>query len=358
MMNLGHIRNFAEAGAVFAYSLSGGKDSMAAAYEASRLLDAWGHDPALRVAIHADLGRAEWRETPALVEACAARLGVPLMVVRHNKHDMVSRWEARFEAGLARYADLSVFNLIGPWSSAALRFCTAEMKQQVISPALLRAFPGRDIVSVVGIRREESPARALAPEAKPEPRWARKGSTMTTWHPVVDWTARDVFGLHENEKLPLHPGYTRWGVSRISCAFCIMQSQPDQAAAVRHPGNHDLYRYLVGLEVRSTFSFQQARWLADLGAPLLRPDVAAAVAGAKARAVERRELEAALPAGLRYVKGWPVRLPTLDEAEAVVAARRVILGHHGLEDRFGRPGLVIDRFAELIGAQRDRAVAA
>src|SRR3546814_13630373 len=50
-------------GAWFAFNLSGGKDSTASAHAALALLDALGHPRDRRIAIHADLGRAEWRST-------------------------------------------------------------------------------------------------------------------------------------------------------------------------------------------------------------------------------------------------------------------------------------------------------
>lgn len=87
------------------------------------LLDRAGHPREKRVAIHADLGRAEWRSTPAIVEAVCRHLGLPLIVVRRRAGDMVDRWEQRFRDGCRRYADLLTYNLIGPWSSASLRFC-------------------------------------------------------------------------------------------------------------------------------------------------------------------------------------------------------------------------------------------
>ena len=96
------VRRALSEGADVAFNLSGGKDSGAAALAVSHFLDGIGHPRDRRVAIHADLGRAEWRETMAMAERQAAFIGVPLVVVRRKAGDMVHRWEQRFANGLAR----------------------------------------------------------------------------------------------------------------------------------------------------------------------------------------------------------------------------------------------------------------
>src|SRR3546814_14207066 len=118
----------------FGFNLSGGKDSTASAHAAIALLDALGHPRDRRIAIHADLGRAEWRSTPAMVAAIAERLGIPLLVVSRSAGDMVARWEQRFLSGKRRYDTPETINLIGHWSWASLRFSTSELKFQMIVP--------------------------------------------------------------------------------------------------------------------------------------------------------------------------------------------------------------------------------
>lgn len=352
------IRAAVAANAIIVFSLSGGKDSTAATFGAMRLLDQMGHPRSRRFAIHADLGRAEWRSTPAVVEAVAAFFGLELIVVRRKAGDMVARWESRFAEGKRRYAELEVFNLIGPWSSASLRFCTAELKVQVISPALQKRFPGETIVSVIGVRREESLGRRLTPISKPEPRWDQaSGTRLISWNPGVDWTTSQVFEMHRAHGLPLHEAYTVYHSSRVSCAFCVLQSIGDQKASASAPGNRELLEELVGLEARSTYSFQPERWLADVAPHLLPNSLAADIGRAKERAAERRALEAALPAELRYVKGWPPRLPSLEEAAQVVSARATILAHHDLPVRFPTPESVVSRFRDLMDANAAKVAA-
>lgn len=352
------ITQAAVTGAGFAFSLSGGKDSTMAAWAAMQWLDQLGHPRERRIAVHADLGRAEWRATPAMVEEIARRLDVPLLVVRRSAGDMVARWEQRFASGKARYEALETYNLIGPWSSSSLRFCTSELKAQVIGPALARRFAGETIVSVIGLRREESAARRFTPISRDDHRFAkpgnRAGTRMLTWHPLVDWSTVDVFAEHAAYGLPLHEAYRRYGSSRLSCAFCVLASAADLGAAASARDNRDLYRHLVALEAQSTFSFQPSRWLADVAPGLLSDGLARRIGDAKAAASERRGLEAGMPAVLRFVKGWPPRVPTLDEAVQIAAVRGTILRRHGLQDRYPNGAAVRARFEDLLAARHAR----
>ena len=127
------VHRLAQQGAWIAYSISGGKDSSAAIAATMPLLDAMGHPREKRFLVHADLGRSEWQSTGPHVEALATHFNLPLHVVKHTTHDMVSRWERRGELGRERWAKGETTNLIGPWSSASLRFCTAELKIHVMS---------------------------------------------------------------------------------------------------------------------------------------------------------------------------------------------------------------------------------
>jgi 3'-phosphoadenosine 5'-phosphosulfate sulfotransferase (PAPS reductase)/FAD synthetase len=345
-------------GAWAVFNLSGGKDSSAALFCATQALDALGHPQGRRLAIHADLGRAEWKTTPAMVTRIAALADLPLTVVRRGAGDLFDRWRQRFEAGKRRYEALGTYNLIGPWSSASLRFCTSEAKAQVIGPHLARRLRGETIINVLGIRRDESAARAATPEWKPDTRYAvpgnRHGTCMMLWYPLVHWRTSDVVAAHDALRIPLHEAYTSYGASRLSCRFCVLQSIADARASASAPANRDALLHLVELEATSTFSFQPARWLADVAPNLIPPDLARRIIAAKQDAADRRATEAALPKGLRYHKGWPPRLPTADEADAIAMTRAPILTRHGLANHYPTGTAIIARFGELIAA-RDTA---
>ena len=106
------IRAAIKAGAWIVFNVSGGKDSSAAMFAVSIVLDQLGHPRNRRLVIHADLGRAEWDSTPAMVERLAALADLPLCVVRRNAGDLFDRWAQRFENGKRRYEALETFNLI------------------------------------------------------------------------------------------------------------------------------------------------------------------------------------------------------------------------------------------------------
>ncbi len=166
-------------------SLSGGKDSISASYAAMAMLDAHHRLRDRRIAIHADLGRAERKSTPATVEAIAARLGLSLMVVRRGAGDMVARWEQRFRNACRRYEDLETYWLIGPWSQANKRFCTSELKVQVIARELARRFRGQTVVSVIGLRRSESIGRRSTLISRDDERFAKRGNAAGTR--MINW---------------------------------------------------------------------------------------------------------------------------------------------------------------------------
>lgn len=345
-------------GAPVAFSLSGGKDSISIADATMAELDRLGHPRDRRIAIHADLGRIDWPSTPATVKAGAERLGLPLIIVRRGAGDLVARWERRWELGVERYIALGSYHLTGPWSSAANRFCTSELKTKVILPELLRRFPGGPILSVVGIRREESVKRRLTPVSKVESKEFRRanGAGIVTWCPGVDLTEAQVWSHIDLHRLPVGESYGLGG-ERFGCAFCVLASLNDLTVAARAPGNRGLLFHLVDMEARSTFSFQPNVWLGDVGADYLPASLASDLRRGQQLAGERRAIEAAMPAGLKYVKGWPVRVPTHGEAVAILAARTRILAMHGLDSPYTTPGLIVDRFAQLMAARDLKAAA-
>ncbi|WP_248309359.1 phosphoadenosine phosphosulfate reductase family protein [Bosea sp. AK1] len=173
--------------AAVAIGVSGGKDSQAAAIATFDYLDRIGHVGPRRL-IHADLGIVEWSDSLPVCERLAERLGVELVVVRREQGGLMERWESRWRGNVARYEDLSTVTLVPCWSTPAMRFCTSELKTSRIHAALKRGFQGLPIISVTGVRRQESHRRARAEIAE------RKASNgIWTGRPILDWSEGEVF---------------------------------------------------------------------------------------------------------------------------------------------------------------------
>lgn len=346
---------------IIVFSLSGGKDSSAATLATIAFLDAIGHPAKNRYAIHADLGLIEWPTTTDFVAQIAAELALPLSIVQNSTKGLLPRWRQRFENAKRRYANLETYNLIGPFSSASLRFCTSDTKIGPIGSHLAKAHRGRTIISVVGIRREESASRASAPVSRQDTRFAspsnRFGTKMITWHPILEWSADEVYAYHEARQFPLHVAYTRYRMSRLSCAHCVLASAADARKSIDSGQNEASLNEIVELEITSTFSFQPTRWLSDLAPATSYPDLTSALATAKSLGTERKTLESQLPSDLRFTRGWPPRVPDMDEAKTIAMAREVILAHHNLPNLYPTPAAVTDRFARL-HACKPRLIAA
>jgi 3'-phosphoadenosine 5'-phosphosulfate sulfotransferase (PAPS reductase)/FAD synthetase len=271
------------AGAALVISISGGKDSQALARAVSRLHRERGWTGPL-AAVHADLGRIEWPQTPAQVRRIAEESGLDLVVVQRRggagRWDMVDRWRDRAETLKAQGKQPR------PWSDAGNRFCTAEMKRDPIN-TYLRRFDR--VVSVEGIRAQESTARAKKPCWDARPRITTRTRIAHTWNAILDWSIDDVLeelgssvadldrrrGLYEagrtTEALDgwqAHPVYVM-GNQRLSCAFCVLGCKSDLANAARH--NPVLLGELVGMEQEYGFTFQNGRALADLRPTASRP---------------------------------------------------------------------------------------
>lgn len=332
---------------VVAVGLSAGKDSISCLIAVDRHLNEIGHRGP-RVAVHSCLGRIEW---PLVIEKCQEacdKLGWELLVVRRNAGDMMDRWLVRWENNVKRYIELSCVQLILPWSTPGMRFCTSELKTIVIRNNLKRIYPKHNIVNATGIRREESANRAKMPVAKYEPQSVRKGYDGYQWNPIIEWKIGDVWAAMEDCGIEPHHAYTEFKMSRLSCTFCIMSNAQDMVNSSSCPSNHDIYREMVDLEVTSTFSFQSNKWLADVNPSLLSSDILDQLQIAKKVSIERKVLEAGIPKHLLYASGWPTCIPNMSEAAQLAEIRSAVAEGVGLSIGFTDADSIIRRYEELM----------
>lgn len=216
-------------GALVVVNHSGGKDSQA------MLALVMSEVPASQVlVIHAHLEGVEWEGTWDHVQADAAAWGVPAVQVSAGK-TLLGMVEKR-----------------GLWPSASTRQCTSDLKRDPIDKAVrahLEAHPqfGRVVISAMGLRAAESPARSRQVPWRQDDRNSKAGRTWMRWLPIFDLSTAAVFEVIAETGRKPHWAYAA-GMSRLSCCFCIMASKGDLQTAARL--NPDLYRRTVHLERR------------------------------------------------------------------------------------------------------------
>ncbi len=341
--------------APIAIGVSGGKDSTATAFATSAFLDEIGHRGP-RLLIHSHLGRVEWKDSLPSCQRLADRLRLELVVVERQAGDLMDRWLVRWRNNVERYVNLQCVKLILPWSMASMRFCTKELKTVIICNYLVRRFPGSTILSVVGLRRQESSTRAKAPVCVPnvDLTSAKYQTCGYNWHPLLGWLKEDVLRYHDLCDFPLHEAYLVYGTSRVSCCFCVLSSWADLIASSACPDNHHIYREMVELEIISAFSFQESRWLGDVAPHLLSEETHVRLAEAKRRAALRQAIEARIPKHLLYVKGWPTVMPSRDEAILLSDVRCRVAEIMEMAILYTDPDAILGRYAELMAINVQR----
>ncbi len=332
---------------VLALGCSGGKDSVSVAIRLNDYLNEIGHTGP-RVIIHSDLGRVEWKDSIKQCELLAERLGLELIVVKRKAGDMMDRWETRWKNNVTRYANLECVKLILPWSTPSMRFCTSELKTSLICAELTRRYPKQKILSVTGVRHSESAARAKMPIASENDKLSARGCYGLNWNPIITWSTDEVFSYLKEQNHPLHEAYSKYGSSRVSCAYCIMGSKSDLLASASCEDNQDIYRLMVELEIQSTYAFQGNSWLGDVAPHLLSQETISRLNLAKLAAEARRQIEAKIPKHLLYTKGWPTCVPTYEEAELLAKVRRDVSAAVDIEVGYLDAESIIARYETLI----------
>ena len=343
-----------------AYGSSGGKDGTAAAFAFDEYLNSVGHS-GQRVVVHSDLGSLEWKDSRPSCERLARALNLDMVVVKPLR-GMLERWQYRWGCNIERYVNLNCVKLIQPWSSSQWRFCTSD-KFAAITRFLANYFPGQTIISVSGIRRQESPDRAKAPVHNYDDKFnraaARDGSHGITrgvsYRPIIDWLVQHVIAKLHQKQFVFHNGYSHYGMDRVSCFFCVLSSLAGLMSSLSNPDHHDVYRALCGLEAKSSFSFQSRRWLSDLdNSGILDAETKAMVAEAKEKAALRERIESTIPDHLFYCQHWPKVIPTPKEAELLARVRTTVAGLIGIPILYNDPASIIARYEELMELKMKR----
>ncbi len=208
------IAEMIDAGALFAVSHSGGKDSQAQMIRLRSIVP-----PDQLVVVHAPLGRVEWPSTLAHIRATIGETPLILAPARTDLLAMVRRRRT--------------------WPTPAIRQCTSDLKRGPIERELrryLKANPrlsGR-VVSCMGLRADESPNRAKRPALKFSERNSKAGREWWEWLPIHHWSKARVFAEIAAAGERPHWVYAK-GMSRCSCSFCIMATREELRRAARPP---------------------------------------------------------------------------------------------------------------------------
>lgn len=107
----------------------------------------------------------------------------------------------------------------GRFPSTRARFCTQELKhepvkKQIFNP-LLEEFD--EVISWVGVRAQESPARANLPKWEED---AIDIRGLNVYRPILDLLHDDVFNIAKDHNIKPNPLY-KMGFSRVGCFPCI-----------------------------------------------------------------------------------------------------------------------------------------
>ncbi|MFI8515295.1 phosphoadenosine phosphosulfate reductase family protein [Streptomyces sp. NPDC085460] len=242
-------------------STSGGKDSLVCGDRVVALATEAGCLDKV-VMVHADLGEeSEWPGVRELAQRQAERWGVRFLVVKA-------------EGGL-----LGLVERRGMWPDAARRLCTASLKRDNIAPLFKQITDalGLDgqalILSALGIRAAESPARARKTPLALDMRASNGRRMVLTWHPVLELTEADVWHRIADAGLEYHPVYDAL-IPRLSCVFCVLAGRDVLVRAVRlcWALGLDLPTRYVALEEHIGHRFKQQFGIAEVVAEAARAE--------------------------------------------------------------------------------------
>ena len=140
----------------------------------------------------------------------------------------------------------------GMFPSRVRRFCTQELK---VRP-FLRWVESleEDVVNVVGIRAEESAARARLPERELMP----GAEHIEVWRPLIAWTEAQVIDIHKRHGVRPCPLYLR-GSTRVGCWPCIQSNKAELAALAKDARRVMAIELLEGLIQREAAKRARAK---------------------------------------------------------------------------------------------------
>jgi 3'-phosphoadenosine 5'-phosphosulfate sulfotransferase (PAPS reductase)/FAD synthetase len=282
---------------------SGGKDSQAMKAYVVGLAATTGQLHKV-VVVHADLSDIEWEGTAGLARQQSTLLHVPRFeTVQAQGGDLLARVAARYTKLKAKA--LAEGKPVAPaWPSSSARWCTSDLKRGPIRTLMTRLTDERQalgrpvrILNCLGQRAAESPHRRKLTPVEIDLGASNGKRHVTTWRPIHHWTDAAVWAQIARSGLPYHEAY-EWGMSRLSCSFCVLGCEADVVLAARlRPDKAAEYAtmevaverdFKQGLSMREIIARAAAL---DAEGRLTRPPRGTAMARFVGKAVTRRYLE-------------------------------------------------------------------
>lgn len=230
---------------------SGGKDSQVMIDEVVQAAAA-AHVWDRLLAVHCDLGRVEWAGTKELAERQVHHYGLRFEVVTRPQGDLLVQIEQR-----------------GLWPSNTARYCTSDHKRGQVYRLLTKLTaerwvkdgPAVRILNCMGLRAEESPARAKKIPFYHDPKASNGKRWVDQWLPIHDWKLEEVWERIHKTGVPYHYAYDL-GMPRLSCCFCIFAPRPALIIAGHH--NLPLLKDYAAVEGRIDHKFRKDQPIAEI----------------------------------------------------------------------------------------------
>jgi len=207
------------------------------------------------VAVHADLGKIEWPGCPELAGKQAEHYGLSLEVVKRIGGDLLESVRRR-----------------GKWPSSKQRYCTSDFKRGPILRVMTKLTtelggnrPIR-ILNCMGMRAEESPARAKKLPYQLNQRASNGRREVWDWLAIHQWPVEEVWSDIRKSGVPHHYAYDV-GMPRLSCSFCIFA--PVAALKLAGKQRPDLLEEYVQVERETGHTFKVGLSLADIQKAIL-----------------------------------------------------------------------------------------
>lgn len=202
------------------------------------------------VIVHADLGRMEWQGTCELAERQAKHYGIRFEVVKRAQNDLLTHVAAR-----------------GMWPSNKQRYCTSDHKRGPVATLFTKltreigSYKRVKILNCMGMRGQESPARAKLTPFKADERNTNGKRVVDVWLPIHAWTVDEVWQRIHASGVEFHYAY-RLGMPRLSCVFCIFSPVSALMLAGKH--NPELLAEYVTVEKQINHTFRKDVKLEDI----------------------------------------------------------------------------------------------